>query len=139
MGMLVTNNPLVKEQFQSELEVEFIETDLLGVLTYVRDVVHKGHKLLTHPLSGSIKPNESPYKSVLITGNPEDKAALSITGFKSKNDFQSETDFQSVGIIEKSIQTARKFPPKHIPEHYLTDLQTVDLELIRSAMGKGQM
>ena len=128
MSMLVTNNPLVKEQFQSEFKVEFIETDLLGILTFVRGMVHKGHKLLTHPLSGSIKPNESPYKSVLITGNPEDKAAL----FEA--DLKSKTDFQSVDIIEKSIQTARKFPPKHIPEHYLSDLQMIDLELIRSAM-----
>ena len=130
MGMLVTNNPLVKEQFQSELKVEFIETDLLGILTYVRGMVHKGHMLMTHPLSGSIKPNESPYKSVLITGHMEDNAALFET------DFNSKTDFQSVDIIEKSIQTARKFPPKHIPDHYLTDLQTVDLDMIRSAMVK---
>ena len=135
MSMLVTNNPLVEEQFQSEFKVEFIETDLLGILTYIRGMVHKGYKLLTHPLSGSIKPNESPYKSVLITGNREDNAAL----FEA--DFKSKTDFQSVDIIEKSIQTACKFPPKHIPEHYLSDLQMIDLELIRSAMVslKGQM
>ena len=121
MGILVTNNPLVKEQYQREYKVVMLDTDLIGVLIYIRDSIHKGYKLLTHPLSGSVKPNESPYKSVLISDSPKD------------NRKQSESYFQSVSIIEESIQTVRKFPLKHIPEECLNDLQAIDLSLIRSA------
>jgi len=118
MGILVTNNPMVESQYKNMYQVEYLEVDLLGVLTHVRDCVHKGYKLLTHPLSGSIKPNESPYKSVLISDN------------------SGVTDAQSVSIIEECIQTAQKFPSKHIIEEYLYDLQTIDLTLIQSALQK---
>jgi len=116
MDILITNNPLVNAQFASKMKVEYLDTDLQGVLTKVRDLVHQGHRLLTHPLMGSVKPNESPYKSVLITGASE------------------TTDMQSVNIIEESLLTAQKFTPKSIPEKYLTDLQTVDLSLIKTAI-----
>ena len=115
MDRLITNNPLVKAEFESILEVEFIETDLLGVLIHVRDLIHKGHKLLTHPLSGSIKPNETIYKSILITSDPEN------------------IDLQSVNIIGESVLTAQKFPKRQLTDEYLSDMQTVDLSLTRSA------
>jgi len=116
MDILITNNPLVHAQYQGKMTVEYIETDLSGILTKVRDSIHKGHRLLTHPLMGSVKPNESPYKSVLITKAHEN------------------TDVQSVSIIEECILTAQKFAPKSIPEKYLNDLQMVDLSLIRTAL-----
>ena len=115
MDILVTNNPLVEAQLKDILNVEFLETDLTGVLTHIRDLIHKGHRLLTHPLMGSVKPNESPYKSVLIS---------STTG---------RTDTQSVSIIEECIQNVQKFSPKNIPDQYLNDLQMVDLSLIQTA------
>ena len=118
MDIIVTNNPLVKAQYKDKYSIDYIETDLLGILTTVRDLIHKGHQLLTHPLMGSVKPNESPYKSILIS---------SVT---------KSTDEQSVTIIEESIQAAKKFAPKDIPGQYLSDLQVVDLTLIRSAIDK---
>jgi hypothetical protein len=117
MEVLVTNNPLVQAQCRSGFKVEFLDTDLLGVLIHVRDRVHKGYRLLTHPLSGSVKPNESPYKSVLI---------FRVAGT------QPETDIQSVNIIEECILTAKKFTPKHIPDQYFHDLQVADFSLISS-------
>jgi len=116
MNILVTNNPLVHAQYQEKIAVEYIDTDLAGVLIKVRDSIHKGHRLLTHPLMGSVKPNESPYKSVLITEAAEN------------------TDMQSVCIIEECILAAQKFVSKNIPEKYLNDLQMVDLSLIRTAL-----
>jgi len=124
MNILITNNPLVEAQCKDKAKVCYIDTDLIGVLTHVRDLTHKGHRLLTHPLSGSIKPNESLYKSVLITGVTEDL------------DVQSKTDLQSVGIIEESILTAQKFPPRQFTDQYLRDMQIVDLSLIKSALGR---
>ena len=116
MDIVVTNNPLVIAQYEGKYCVDYIETDLLGILTTVRDLIHKGHRLLTHPLMGSVKPNESPYKSVVISSTTEG------------------ADVQSVTIIGESILAAKKFPPKEIPEQYLNDLQIVDLSLIRSAL-----
>ena len=164
MDILVTNNPLVEAQYSSRFRVVFLDTNLAGVLTHVRDCVHKGHKLLTHPLSGSVKPNETPYKSVLlsaaagaagIAGTVEAVAAagaagaavtVGIAGAAGTAEIagaagtagtagaQAETDFQSVGIIEECITAANKFPQRHIPKEYLHDLQIVDLALIQSAL-----
>ena len=118
MKIIITNNPMVRDRLlgQSSWAIEFYDTNYLGVLKAVRDKIHLGYGLLTHPLSGSVKPNESPYKSLLISENPED------------------VDPQSVSIIEESILTVRKFPKKHISEQCLHDLQTVDLALIQSAL-----
>ena len=116
MDIIVTNNPLVEAQYRDMFYIHYNDTDLIGILTYTRDLVHKGHHLLTHPLTGSVKPNESPYKSILITGKAEG------------------TDTQSVIIIEESMIAVQKFTPRKIPEKYLSDLQMVDLSLIRSAI-----
>ena len=115
MVTLVTNNPLAQEQFRGEILTEYMEISLLGVLIRVRDHVHGGSQLLTHPLSGSVKPNETPYKSVLVS------------------ETQGKADPKSVHIIEECILTAKKFPIKHIPEKFLPDLQIVDLALIQGA------
>jgi len=115
MDILVTNNPLVQEQYQSTFRVAFLDTDLSGIFTYVRDLIHKGHKLLTHPLSGSIKPNESPYKSVIVSGT------------------SAVTDAQSVCVIEDCIETAKKFPQANIKEKHLPDMQLLDLSLIKAS------
>ena len=129
MNILVTNNPLVQAQYQDDFRVIFLDTDLIGVLTHTRDKIHNGHQLLTHPLSGSLKPNESPYKSVLLTEEIKQPDP------QSKTNQHPKTDTQSVTIIEESIITAKKFPQKTIPEEHLKDMQTVDLSLIRAALG----
>ena len=116
MDLLITNNPLAETELKDMFAIEFLETDLTGVLTHVRNLIHKGHHLLTHPLMGSVKPNESPYKSVLITSKT------------------AQTDAQSVSIIEECIQSVQKFSPKNIPGQYLNDLQIVDLSLIQTAI-----
>jgi hypothetical protein len=116
MDILVTNNPLVEARYGDRLQVEYLQAHLIDVLIRVRDHVHKGRCLLTHPLSGSVKPNETPYKSILVS---EERGI---------------TDEQSVRIIEECLSTVRGFPSKHIPEYYLSDLRTVDLSLITTAL-----
>jgi len=115
--VIITNNPLVENEYKTSSQVEFTDTDVLGVLLRVRDLVHKGYGLLTHPLSGSIKPNESPYKTVILAKG-------------------TVTDFQAVEIIEKSIVTVKKFPQKEIKPEHLRDMQIVDLDFIKTAYGK---
>lgn len=64
--MIVTNNIKVKDFFKEEALL-FVEGGIKDVFVAVRDCVHKGHTILTHPLSGSVKPTETPFKSILLT------------------------------------------------------------------------
>ncbi|MCL2200822.1 MAG: GrdX family protein [Oscillospiraceae bacterium] len=116
MDILITNNPMVHKYCDGEFRIEFLDDTLTGILLHVRDLIHKGHTLLTHPLSGSIKPNETPYKSVILSA-------------KCGN-----TDERSVRIIGECILVAQKFNPRDIPEYMLKDMQVVDYSLIRSAI-----
>ncbi len=119
--ILITNNPLVQKKYQTSKELIYLETGFLDVLCYTRDEVHKGHELLTHPLSGSIKPNETPYKSLLISN----KAA--------------SLDYRSVTMIEDSIETAKKFlsirdRTQGLRRDLLLDFQEIDYHLIKGAI-----
>ena len=118
--LLITNNPLVNEKYANKQETEFIDTDFQSVLKVVRDRIHKGHKLLTHPLSGSVKPNENPYKSVLLSKS------------------SAATDADSVMLVEQCIITAEKFEKKTIHDKHLHDLQVVDLSLISEVLEKNR-
>ncbi len=67
---IITNNPLVREKLGQDYQVEFYECSYEDILEKVKDEVYRGCKLLTHPLSGSVKPNETPYKSVMVSIPP---------------------------------------------------------------------
>lgn len=118
--LIVTNNPLIKEKFESLYEVEYYDKDYIGILEIIRDKIHLGHKLLSHPLAGSIKPNETPYRTIIISKNKQ------------------QLDMDSLSIIESSINTARKFMKNRpVPQwnkvaHF--DFQTVDLSLIENVL-----
>lgn len=118
--ILLTNNDKVQEKFSS-LNLKFIDGDLMCVLTHTRDLIHQGHKLLSHPLSGSIKPNETPFKSVLISE-------------KSYN----EINYQSLTIIEEALQMANSLiknkKMRKWPERIIEDFSIIDLDLISSAI-----
>ena len=99
-------------------DVEFHDTDYLGVLKIVRDRVHLGHKLLTHPLSGSVKPGETPYKTVVLSAE------------------RGSLDEKALSIIEDSIQTCLKFTTNSVKriwsEEILADFQLIDYDIISS-------
>lgn len=115
---IVTNNPLVKETLENEYHIEFVECSYEEILRKVRDYIYEGYELLTHPLSGSVKPNETPYKSIMVSEKKE------------------KLDLRSMEIIEYAIQSCKKFQfksDKYAPEVY-EDFQVVDLKLIESAI-----
>jgi len=116
MRIIVTNNPMVREKCTGRDVLEFHDTDYLGVLTAVRDRIHLGHVLLTHPLSGSVKPGETFYKTVVISA---EKGVL---------------DENSLSLIEQSIQTCVKFKASVMKKEWngkiLADFQLIDYSLI---------
>lgn len=116
--MIVTNNPLVPKKLDDSCTVAYENISYEDVLKKVRDRIHEGHRLLSHPLSGSVKPNETPYKSVMIS--------------KGKG----EIDEGSLKIIENAIQACHKFvfkSDKYKPEVY-DDFQLIDWTLLESAI-----
>ena len=66
---MITNNPLCNEQLGHVYIVEFAEEAPLATLQRVRNKVHLGHGLITHPTAGGLPPGTSPYKSVVITAD----------------------------------------------------------------------
>ncbi len=116
--IVVTNNPLVKEKYDAELNVDYEDIPFRSVLCKVRDMIHQGHRLLTHPLSGSVKPHETPYKSILVGKNIE------------------KMNLDDVSIIENSIITADKFAEKfpNMPQSVREDFQLIDCTLITSGI-----
>lgn len=117
----MTNNPLVEEKFGGLYEVCLHRTDFTGLLTEARDMVHRGALLLTHPLSGSVKPKETPYKSILLE-----------TGAHA-------VDLRSLEMIESAIAACGKFGDKaglyaKFRPEVLDDFALIDCELITSAL-----
>lgn len=116
--VVITNNPLVKEKLGEEYRILYYDISYEDILKKVRDRVYEGYELLSHPLSGSVKPNETPYKSVMISNK------------------KSHLDMQSMEIIENALQAIRKFEQKsdlYKPEVY-EDFQLIDFTLIESAI-----
>ncbi|NMA49135.1 MAG: GrdX protein [Tissierellia bacterium] len=122
-NIIITNNPDVKEKFKDVFSVEFLdEKTYMDVLYCARDLIHKGHELLTHPLSGSVKPNETPYKSIIVSSK---------TGYLDKT---------GLTILEESIQTVIKFTKnKKTPnwtERVLDDFRVIDLSIMENVIDR---
>lgn len=117
--LIITNNPLVNEKLGNLYQVDFRpDACYRDILIAVRDLVYLGHALYTHPLSGSVKPNETPYKSVLVS------------------DRVSAFDNEMAEIMSESLTAFDKFPQKHI--HYtdklLDDFRLIDFTLLCGAL-----
>lgn len=119
--IIVTNNESVYNTYKDIIKIEYFEDyKFLEVLTHCRDRVHKGGKLLTHPLTGSVKPNETPFKSIMMS------------------DETGPLDVESLTMIESAIEVTKKFlnnsEIKEWPERILDDFRLIDFRLIRSAI-----
>ena len=115
---VITNNPLVHSEWGDSNHVEFREESYMDVLVRARDYIYEGYTLLTHPMAGSVKPNETPYKTVVLS---KDRGKL---------------DLESVEIISSSIQTCEKFvkSPREYPAEVLEDFRQIDYSLIKNAI-----
>lgn len=116
---VITNNELVKERYAANWDITVVDGQYIDVLKSVRDSVHKGCRLITHPLMGSIKPNETPYRSIILEKG-------------------TSLDVNSLTIIENSIAACEKFlrdkAVRSWNEKTLEDFRYVDLKLLESAL-----
>ena len=117
--LIITNNPLVVQCMPRDFAVEYENITYREILVKVRDKVYSGHRLYTHPLAGSVKPNETPYKSVVISKLPK------------------KMEMDEALIISSSIETFDKFKPivRQLPERVLKDFQLIDYTLLCGAVG----
>ena len=120
---MITNNPRVYGDYKGRFTVENNEWAWQEeILRMARDAIHLGAKLLLHPMMGRIRPNETPYKSVLLDLDAQ------------------KTSFLSVQIIEDSIAQTDKLlhhaQQKTYSDSILADLQYLDLQLLASGLAE---
>ena len=122
--LFLTNNPLLKKEIENEdlgkdLEIKLkFCNNLDEVMVEIRDFIHKGYNLISHPLAGSVKPAQNPYRSILIEKD-------------------SGLDYDSLKTIEKAIEKLKQFQKNKVEKEYpadiLEDYQVIDHSLITSA------
>ncbi len=116
--LIVTNNKMLIDSDFDGVSVDYSDVDSLTLLYRIRDKIHKGWVILSHPLSGSIKPNENPYKSILI------------------KEGDGKLDYKSLEIIENSIETFLKFKKIGMKQSKMSvvdeDYSLIDYTLISS-------
>lgn len=119
--LVITNNPKVPNRYGERFRVEYREGDYLSVLLRARDAIHEGHRLMTHPLAGSLKPNQTPFRSVMLSEEKEGG------------------NWDDILLIENSIAAYHKFtagrPTPIWTEAVRNDFATIDLSLVDSAAG----
>ncbi|MCR8746663.1 GrdX family protein [Romboutsia lituseburensis] len=120
--IIVTNNPIVKSQIPDK-EIVHKDITYIEVLKECRDLVHKGYEILSHPLYGSVKPNETPYRSIIM---------------KKGNNL----DTNSLHLIEEAIVTSSKFQNNkktpNWPNKVIEDFRVIDLDILQNTLQRIQ-
>ena len=115
-AILVTNNDRVYEKYKNQMTVILCDS-YKEVLIKVRDLVHDRHVLLTHPQASSLKPNQTPYRSVIVY---------------PKGD---EDNIKDILLIEKCLQVYEEWQniaptPERYQDKVANDFKTIDLSVI---------
>ncbi len=120
--IIITNNDMVYNKYKDQYNIELYDCSIKEVMLKVRDRIHEGYKLLTHPLSSSIKPNESLFKSIMIS------------------DEKSVLDYDSLLIIENGIMTCDKFNKIKYnivyTDRIIEDFKLIDLTVLESTLNR---
>ena len=88
------------------------------VLTAARDRIHLGAKLLAHPMAGRLRPNETPYRTVVL------------------EETEGPLDLSSFEIIEYCLAEEKKYESsrKKYDEPLLPDLRFINCEILKSIL-----
>ena len=115
-AILITNNDRVYEKYKDEIKIILLNT-YEEVLIKVRDMVYDRHLLLTHPQASSLKPNQTPYRSVVVY--PKGK----------------EDNMKDIMLIEKCVQVYYEWQeiapsPTKYADKVANDFKTIDLSVV---------
>ena len=97
----------------------FFDTDAKPVAAAARDCIHKGWKLLHHPLYGNYRPHQQPYRSLAL---------------ESPAPQNSEPDLFSLNLIEEALlvyNNNKALAPAEAPASLLDACALLDYELMR--------
>ena len=113
---LITNDDRVYEKYKDELKVILLDT-YEEVLIKVRDMVYDKHILLTHPQASSLKPNQTPYRSVAVYPRGKDD------------------NMKDILLIEKCLQVYYEWQeiapsPEKYEARVANDFKTIDLSVV---------
>lgn len=112
--LIVTNNPAVTA---SKANMVFVEGSAAETLIKVRDLVHEGYELISHPLAASLRMLFSPFRSVIL-------------GKKL-----AKVDDVSAVIIEDSISKYQRHMKFRKPDSaHDEDYKMMDLILLEAAL-----
>ena len=118
---LITNNPKFIEEILKDIEIEYLDVSYIDILRKVRDYVHENWEIVTHPLYGSVKPNETIYITIVIKEN-------------------NSLDITSVNLISDAILTFKKFRNnREVPQwtdRVKDDFSVIDHDLIINAINR---
>ena len=114
--LIISNNPQVRTRYP---RTHWVSGSPRDVFIQGRDYVHQGYCLLSHPLAGSLKPYQTPYRSLVLK-----------RGYTS-------VDLVSLSIIEQSIRLVDDLGcngfERYSPQ-VLEDLQIIDYCLFNNAI-----
>ena len=118
---LITNNPKFIEENLKDIEIEYLDVSYIDILRKVRDYVHENWEIVTHPLYGSVKPNETIYRTIVIKEN-------------------NSLDITSVNLISDAILTFKNFRNnREVPQwtdRVKDDFSVIDHDLIINAINR---
>lgn len=117
--ILITNNPKFKSLDINNIAVKYHNTNYFRILEITRDYIHKNYEMLTHPLYGSVKPNETIYRTILIKES-------------------DSLDYNSVTLISEAMSTFVKFNKNKVTptwnERVKDDFSVIDYDLLINAI-----
>ena len=118
--ILVTNNDRVYLKYRDEIKCILLD-NYEDVLIKVRDMIYDRHILLTHPQASSLKPNQTPYRSIIVYP------------------INNEDNMNDVLLIEKCLEVFRAWQdialtPKKYESRDSEDFKTIDLSIIENVV-----
>lgn len=124
-NVLVTNNPSCLHRFRGRMQVIYNGTwSCVEVLCQVRVLLGQGLSLITHPLAGSLKPNQTPYRSVMLA--PRGPASRS-----------SGADLHLLELaLERCVCCLRDRPLPGYSRRILQDFQTLDCSFLERTVAR---
>ncbi|MGY3749261.1 GrdX family protein [Vagococcus acidifermentans] len=122
--IIVTNNPEVPDKMKAikKTSIVFVDGEYKDVLLQTRRyIVDEQLVLLTHPLSGSIKPNETYYKSICLSEEARDWI-----------------DLESLTYIERALDVYEAFyknqPRPNWTDSVLLDFAKIDYRIMADTL-----
>lgn len=120
MYRIITNNPMAAERFSKQGEIYLYPDDSYrDILVRARDLVYIGYRMHNHPLYGSLRPHETPYRTLVLSERPRDP------------------DPEECLIMSESISRLDSFTlpdQSKIPPHILQDYQLIDCALVQGTL-----